>query len=133
MSVESNILDVQNGLNGKQARISDLVIDNLTVHNKIRFDRIDIGDLTADNITVKNNLNSKNISISGNSTFSGNVTINSGLTVNGNSNFSGSTSIPNISVGELRNVTIKGWLKVESDITAGGEIRGSRVWKAVWN
>lgn len=133
MSVESSILEIQNLLNGKQAKVSELVLDKLVVHQKINFDNVSINNLDVGTINVRNSIHTPNITVTGNSTFGGNVTINSGLVVNGSSSFNGSTSVPNISIGELRDVSIRGWLRVESSITAGGNIDANKVYKAVWN
>ena len=138
MSLETDIINTQNMLNGKQARIGSLVIDNLTVNNPININKLNINKLNVNNLEVKNlnvtgKLTTSSLKVTGGASFSSNVVINGGITVGGNSSFGGTTHIPNISIGALRNVTIQGWLKVETSITAGGEIRGSRVWNAVWN
>lgn len=133
MSLETDIINTQNMLNGKQARIGSLVIDNLTVNNPININKLNVDNFEVKNLNVTGTLTTNSLRVTGTASFSSNVVINGGLTVGGNSSFGGTTNIPNISIGELRNVTIKGWLKVETSITAGGEVRGSRVWNAVWN
>lgn len=133
MSLETDIINTQNMLNGKQARIGSLVIDNLTVNNPININKLNVDNFEVKNLNVTGTLTTNSLRVTGTASFSSNVVINGGLTVGGNSSFGGATNIPNISIGELRNVTIKGWLKVETSITAGGEVRGSKVWNAVWN
>ena len=133
MSLETDIINTQNMLNGKQARIGSLVIDNLTVNNPININKLNVDNFEVKNLNVTGTLTTNSLRVTGTASFSSNVVINGGLTVGGNSSFGGTTNIPNISIGELRNVTIKGWLKVETSITAGGEVRGSKVWNAVWN
>lgn len=133
MSLETDIINTQNMLNGKQARIGSLVIDNLTVNNPININKLNVNNFEVKNLNVTGKLTTNSITVKGGASFSSNVVINGGLTVGGNSSFGGTTHIPNISIGALRNVTIQGWLKVETSITAGGEVRGSRVWNAVWN
>ena len=133
MSLETDIINTQNMLNGKQARIGSLVIDNLTVNNPININKLNVNNFEVKNLNVTGKLTTSSLKVTGGASFSSNVVINGGITVGGNSSFGGTTHIPNISIGVLRNVTIQGWLKVETSITAGGEIRGSRVWNAVWN
>lgn len=133
MSLETDIINTQNMLNTKQARIGSLVIDNLTVNNPININKLNVDNFEVKNLNVTGTLTTNSLRVTGTASFSSNVVINGGLTVGGNSSFGGTTNIPNISIGELRNVTIKGWLKVETSITAGGEVRGSKVWNAVWN
>lgn len=133
MSLETDIINTQNILNGKQARIGSLVIDNLTVNNPININKLKVNNFEVKNLNVTGKLTTSSLKVTGGASFSSNVVINGGITVGGNSSFGGTTHIPNISIGALRNVTIQGWLKVETSITAGGEIRGSRVWNAVWN
>lgn len=133
MSLETDIINTQNILNGKQARIGSLVIDNLTVNNPININKLNVNNFEVKNLNVTGKLTTSSLKVTGGASFSSNVVINGGITVGGNSSFGGTTHIPNISIGVLRNVTIQGWLKVETSITAGGEIRGSRVWNAVWN
>lgn len=133
MSLETDIINTQNILNGKQARIGSLVIDNLTVNNPININKLKVNNFEVKNLNVTGKLTTSSLKVTGGASFSSNVVINGGITVGGNSSFGGTTHIPNISIGVLRNVTIQGWLKVETSITAGGEIRGSRVWNAVWN
>lgn len=133
MSLETDIINTQNILNGKQARIGSLVIDNLTVNNPININKLKANNFEVKNLNVTGKLTTSSLKVTGGASFSSNVVINGGITVGGNSSFGGTTHIPNISIGVLRNVTIQGWLKVETSITAGGEIRGSRVWNAVWN
>lgn len=133
MSLETDIINTQNMLNAKQARIGSLVIDNLTVNNPININKLNVDNFEVKNLNVTGTLTTNSLRVTGTASFSSNVVINGGLTVGGNSSFGGNTNIPNISIGELRNVTIKGWLNVETSITAGGEVRGSKVWNAVWN
>lgn len=133
MSLETDIIETQNMLNSKQARIGSLVIDNLTVNNPIDINKLNVENFEVANLTVTGKLTVNDIEVTGDATFNNNVVINGGITVAGDSNFSGSITSPEITVGELRDVTIKGWLKVETNITAGGEVRGSKVWNAVWN
>lgn len=133
MSLETDIINTQNILNKKQARIGSLVIDNLTVNNPININKLNVENFEVKNLNVTGKLTTNSLKVTGDASFSSNVVINGGITVGGNSSFGGTTNIPNISIGELRNVTIKGWLKVETSITAGGEVRGSKVWNAVWN
>lgn len=133
MSLESSIIETQNILNGKQARSGSLVLDNLTVNNPINVSKISASSFTVTNLTVSGTTTTNVLRVNGTSTFGGNVTINNALNVTGTTSLTGSTSIPNISIGPLRDVTINGYLKVGTTITAGGEIRGSKIWNAVWN
>lgn len=132
-SIESRIQSVQNLINQKQTSFGTLVLDKLVVHEPIDVNKLNVTNLRTGNLEVTGTANINALSVRGQTNLNGNVTINGSLTANGPASFNSNLSTGNLVVSELRNVTIKGWLKVESTITAGGEIRGSRIWSAVWN
>lgn len=132
-SLEERIMETQRVLNSKQGKSGSLVLDNLTVNNPIDIRKLKVDNFEVKNLNVTGKITTKDLLVTGGSTFNNNVNINGGLAVGGNTTINGNASLPNVNLGELRNVSIKGWLNVETNITAGGEIRGSKVWNAVWN
>lgn len=126
-NLENLIATAQSNLTSKMNRTVDhLIVNKLTTHTPIDMGAINLDNLTVSNLTVTNKLTANNI------TSSGSVIMNGSVSMNGSTNIT-NLKTSNVSLPELRDITIRGYLKVENTITAGGEIRGGKVWNAVWN